>query len=76
MIVVDVMSDSLLLVVSFDSMCRQGASKCIGFVDFEAHESAITAVDEMNGKEIGDKQLYCGRAELSVRREAMVSPNP
>jgi len=48
----------------------EGASKCFGFVDFEAHESAIKAVDEMNGKEIVDKQLYCGRAEKKVRREA------
>ena len=70
MVVMVVVSDILLLVVSFDSMCRQGASKCFGFVDFEAHESAIKAVDEMNSKEIGDKQLYCGRAEKKVRREA------
>ena len=67
---VDIASNGVLLVVSFDSMCQQGASKCFGFVDFAAHESAIKAVDEMNGKEIGDKQLYC-TAEKKVWRPKM-----
>lgn len=49
---------------------EDGTSKCFGFVDFESHEAAVKAVDGMNNKEIGEKTLYCGRAEKKYKRES------
>jgi polyadenylate-binding protein len=49
---------------------EDGTSKCFGFVDFKTHESAVKSVQKMNGQEINDKILYCGRAEKKSRREA------
>jgi polyadenylate-binding protein len=49
---------------------EEGKSKCFGFVNFDTHEAADKAVADMNGKKIGDKDVYVGRAEKKARREA------
>jgi len=46
-----------------------GESKGFGFVNFERHEDAKNAVDEMNEKEIDGKQLYVGKAQKKAERE-------
>ncbi|KFO34404.1 polyadenylate-binding protein 1-like [Fukomys damarensis] len=48
---------------------ESGKSKGFGFVSFERHEDAQTAVDEMNGKELNGKQIYVGRAQKKVERQ-------
>lgn len=40
------------------AMFEDGKSKGYGFVQFETEESAIAAIDKLNGSTIGDKQLY------------------
>lgn len=40
------------------AMFEDGKSKGYGFVQFESEESAIAAIDNLNGSTIGDKQLY------------------
>jgi len=47
-----------------------GKSKMFGFVNFETHEAAAKAVEELNGKKVGEKEMYVGRAEKKARREA------
>jgi polyadenylate-binding protein len=47
-----------------------GASKCFGFVNFKKPEFAIEAVEKANGKAIGDKTLYVGRAQKKEERKA------
>ncbi|RKP24004.1 hypothetical protein SYNPS1DRAFT_5913, partial [Syncephalis pseudoplumigaleata] len=46
-----------------------GASKGFGFVNFENHEDAQRAVEEMHDKEVGDKRLYVSRAQKKAERE-------
>ncbi|XP_027349521.1 polyadenylate-binding protein 7-like [Abrus precatorius] len=40
---------------------EDGKSKGHGFVQFESEESAITAIEKLNGSTIGDKQIYVGK---------------
>jgi polyadenylate-binding protein len=40
-----------------------GSSKGFGFINFDVHEEAKAAIEEMNGKEIEGQQLYVGRAQ-------------
>ncbi|XP_066435111.1 polyadenylate-binding protein 1-like [Eleutherodactylus coqui] len=47
-----------------------GKSKGFGFVNFEKHEDALRATDEMNGKEVNGKPLYVGRAQKKSERQA------
>ncbi|KAJ3311831.1 Protein phosphatase PP2A regulatory subunit B [Boothiomyces sp. JEL0838] len=51
------------------SVDESGASKEFGFVNYETHEDAQRAVDEMNEKEINGKVLYVGRAQKKNERE-------
>ncbi|KAI9343176.1 polyadenylate binding protein [Obelidium mucronatum] len=46
-----------------------GASKGFGFVNYEQHEDARKAVEEMHEKEINGKQVYVGRAKKKAERE-------
>ncbi|XP_045154833.1 polyadenylate-binding protein 4 [Echinops telfairi] len=47
-----------------------GKSKGFGFVSYEKHEDANKAVEEMDGKEIGGKAIFVGRAQKKVERQA------
>lgn len=44
-------------------------SKGFGFINYENHEEAQAAIDEMNGKEIDGVQVYVGRAQKKSERE-------
>ncbi|KAM8964836.1 polyadenylate-binding protein 1 [Sarcophilus harrisii] len=48
---------------------ESGTSKGFGFVNFERHEDAQKAVEEMNGKELNGKKIYVGRAQKKVERQ-------
>jgi len=47
-----------------------GISKKFGFVSFENHEDAEKCVEEMNGKEYGERKLYVSRAQKKAERQA------
>lgn len=48
----------------------EGKPKGFGFVNFEKHEDAQKAVDELNDKELeGGRKLYVGRAQKKYERE-------
>ncbi|KAK8956271.1 Polyadenylate-binding protein 2 [Platanthera guangdongensis] len=46
-----------------------GKSKCFGFVNFENPDDAATAVQELNGNKMEDKEWYVGRAQKKTERE-------
>ena len=43
-----------------------------GFVNFENHESAVKAIEEMNQKEIEGRPLYVARAQSRAERDAQL----
>ena len=45
-----------------------GQSKGFGFVSYESHESAAQAVEELNGKVVGDREIYVSRAMKKSER--------
>jgi len=47
----------------------QGSSKGFGFVNYNLHEEAQAAIDQMNGKDIEGSPLYVGRAQKKSERE-------
>jgi len=47
--------------------------KPFGFVNFEKHEDAVRAVEEMNGKTVDDKTLYVARAQSKIERIQFLS---
>lgn len=47
---------------------QEGKSKGFGFVNFENHESAVKAVEELNDKEINGQKIYVGRAQKKRER--------
>ncbi|XP_063001661.1 polyadenylate-binding protein 1-like [Elgaria multicarinata webbii] len=47
-----------------------GRSKGFGFVNFEKHQDAQKAVDDMNGKEINGRIVYVGRAQKRIERQS------
>jgi len=51
------------------SIDEDGKSKGFGFVNYENHEDAAKAVEEMNNKEIDGKAIYAGRAQKKNERE-------
>jgi len=51
---------------------EDGASKGFGFVSFESPDAAAAAVAGHNGKEIGDKTLFVGRAQKKTERDALL----
>ncbi|KAI8926602.1 hypothetical protein BC831DRAFT_500713 [Entophlyctis helioformis] len=48
---------------------EEGKSREFGFVNYETHDDARRAVEEMHEKEIAGKQLYVGRAQKKAERE-------
>ncbi|KAM3850387.1 polyadenylate-binding protein 1A-like isoform 1-T1 [Diretmus argenteus] len=46
-----------------------GKSKGFCFVNFERHEDAQKAVDDMNGKELNGRKVYVGRAQKKGERQ-------
>lgn len=47
---------------------NEGKSRGFGFVNFERHEDAEKAVNELNDKDINGKILYVGRAQKKAER--------
>ncbi|XP_028590883.2 polyadenylate-binding protein 1-like [Podarcis muralis] len=51
-------------------MDNAGHSKGFGFVNFEKHEDAQKAVEDMNGTEINGRMVYVGRAQKRMERQS------
>jgi polyadenylate-binding protein len=49
---------------------EDGKSKGFGFVSFDTPEEAQGAVDDLNGKDMDGKTVYCGRAQKKAERQA------
>ena len=49
-----------------------GRSKGFGFVNYESHESAARAVEELNGQTLGDRDIYVARAMKKSERHAFL----
>jgi len=47
--------------------------KPFGFVNFEKHEDAVRAVEEMHGKKIEDNELYVARAMSKTERKQFLA---
>jgi len=47
----------------------EGKSKGFGFINYETHDEAKKAVDEMNDTELGGKKIYVSRAKKKNERE-------
>ncbi len=47
-------------------------SKGFGFINYKDTDSAAKCVDTLNGKEMGGRNLYAGRAQKKTEREAML----
>jgi polyadenylate-binding protein len=48
---------------------EEGKSRCFGFVNFENPEDAMQAVEALNGKKVGEKEWYVGKAQKKTERE-------
>jgi len=46
--------------------------RAFGFVNYTEHESAQRAVDEMNGKLLGDREVFVGRAQKKQERDMLL----
>ena len=46
----------------------EGKSKGFGFVNFEDHEAAAKAIEELNDKEVNGQKIYVGRAQKKRER--------
>jgi polyadenylate-binding protein len=49
---------------------EDGKSKGFGFISFEEAEQAEAACDDLDGKEMGGKTLFVGRAQKKAERQA------
>ena len=52
------------------SIDESGKSKCFGFINFEEPECAAKAVEELDGKQDGERQWVVCRAQKKSEREA------
>ncbi|KAJ8257983.1 hypothetical protein GJAV_G00191850 [Gymnothorax javanicus] len=50
-------------------MDERGRSRGFGFVNYENHEDAQKAVEQMNGKELNGRIIYVGRAQKRLERQ-------
>ncbi|KAI3786145.1 hypothetical protein L1987_45276 [Smallanthus sonchifolius] len=50
----------------------EGKSRGFGFVNFESYESALKAIEGLNGAEIGTKKWFVGKAMMKAQREAIL----
>ncbi|KAG6403795.1 hypothetical protein SASPL_136027 [Salvia splendens] len=57
------------LIISRD---ENGASRGFGFVNFDKAENAKSAVEALNGSQLGSKVLYVARAQKKSEREEML----
>lgn len=57
------------LVISRDNNDPSNASRGFGFVNFEKHEDARAAVDNLNEKDFKGQALYVSRAQKKGERE-------
>ncbi|KAJ8532786.1 hypothetical protein K7X08_015675 [Anisodus acutangulus] len=55
------------------AVSEDGKSKGYGFVQFETEDSANTAIEELNGSEVGGKQMYVGKF---VKKSDRILPIP
>ena len=49
-----------------------GQSKGFGFVSYESHESAAQAVEDLNGKIVGEREIYVSRAMKKSERNVFL----
>jgi len=49
---------------------KEGAPTLSGFVNFEKHEDAKRAVEALHGKQVGNKTLFCCRAQKKDERRS------
>jgi len=54
---------------AFLAMDENGQSKGFGFINYDTHEEAQAAIDEMNGKDVDGNPIYVGRAQKKQERE-------
>ena len=59
-----------MCVVTISSAMSSCRCRGFGFVSYGDHESAMRAVDEMNGMAVNGRTLYCGRAQKRKERQA------
>lgn len=66
------LSSSVVSPPPLQVMMDHHTGKCrgFGFVSYEVHEDAAQAVEEMNGKLLNGRPLYCGRAQKRKERMA------
>ncbi|PSS07383.1 Polyadenylate-binding protein like [Actinidia chinensis var. chinensis] len=50
----------------------EGKSRGFGFVNFESHEEAKTAVEALNGAVIGSEKLFVGKAQKKAERKELL----
>ena len=48
---------------------EDGKSKGFGFISFEEAEQAEAACEDLDGKEMGGKTLFVGRAQKKAERQ-------
>uniref|UniRef100_A0A8C9RED7 Polyadenylate-binding protein n=1 Tax=Scleropages formosus TaxID=113540 RepID=A0A8C9RED7_SCLFO len=57
-------------ILSCKVVCDENGSKGYGFVFFETHEAAESAIEKMNGSSIKDKKVFVGHFKSCEEREA------
>jgi polyadenylate-binding protein len=60
---------SFMLKFKTDESKPNGETKGFGFINYEKHEEARAAIEELNGKEINGNELFVGRAQKKSERE-------